>query len=260
MKEWKGDFMRKVSIAELILEVTRKCNMACAHCLRGDARDTQMECDIIPHIFKNVGSIDSITFSGGEPTLNVPFITKVVDYIIEHDIFVGGVFIATNAKIYSQEMVDDVRKLMMHRLSKDDYGVSAAGMEMEYLREEVLDRFIIAPSRDNFHEDIPVNNLICYMASGFYSDMKTVDFSKHPDYVIAMGRGADLPHSSFRPIYELSIMDSDEDSIYAESVYVNAEGDVYGCCDMSYDRQECSGYGNVYESSLADILNEEAEE
>ncbi len=30
-------------VYSLILEVTRRCNMCCAHCLRGDAEDIDME-------------------------------------------------------------------------------------------------------------------------------------------------------------------------------------------------------------------------
>lgn len=52
--------------------------------------------NMIPEIFDGVESIGCITFTGGEPSLNHEFITACVDYIEKKDIYVGGVFIATN--------------------------------------------------------------------------------------------------------------------------------------------------------------------
>lgn len=93
--------------------------MHCEHCLRGDFEDCCMDADfnMIPEIFDGVESIGCITFTGGEPSLNHEFITACVDYIEKKDIYVGGVFIATNGLIYCQELVDAVRRLWLRNIS-----------------------------------------------------------------------------------------------------------------------------------------------
>ena len=58
-------------IQELILEVTRRCNMSCAHCLRGDAQALNMPREIIDKVLDSVESIGSVLFTGGEPSLNL---------------------------------------------------------------------------------------------------------------------------------------------------------------------------------------------
>ena len=73
----------KIAIDDLILEVTRRCNMRCPHCLRGEAESLDADIDLIPQIFEGVSEIGMLTFSGGEPSLNTAYITAVVDYI--HD-------------------------------------------------------------------------------------------------------------------------------------------------------------------------------
>ena len=60
-----------ISYGNLCLEITRRCNMACAHCLRGDAQNVDMSHEIIDRALENVLSIGSLTFTGGEPSLNV---------------------------------------------------------------------------------------------------------------------------------------------------------------------------------------------
>ena len=64
--------MTKIGVRSLILEVTRRCNMCCDHCLRGDAQDLDMQKETVDALLEQVGSIGGVTFSGGEPLLNYP--------------------------------------------------------------------------------------------------------------------------------------------------------------------------------------------
>ncbi len=66
-------------VYSLILEVTRRCNMCCAHCLRRDAEDIDMEKETVDEILNMVDEIQSVTFTGGEPSLNLPLIQYFFD-------------------------------------------------------------------------------------------------------------------------------------------------------------------------------------
>ena len=63
--------INEINTQQLILEVTRRCNMACEHCMRGDAQDMDMDIGLIDKALSSVSDIGCMTFSGGEPTLNV---------------------------------------------------------------------------------------------------------------------------------------------------------------------------------------------
>ena len=54
----------KYYIENLCVEVTRKCNMKCAHCLRGDAQNMDINTCYIDTLLENVSGIGSITFTG----------------------------------------------------------------------------------------------------------------------------------------------------------------------------------------------------
>ena len=62
---------RKLYISDLVLEVTRRCNMSCAHCCRGDAQNCDITHKVIDDAFANLSGIGSLVFTGGEPSLNV---------------------------------------------------------------------------------------------------------------------------------------------------------------------------------------------
>lgn len=57
--------MKKIWVEQLCLEVTRRCNMGCAHCLRGDAQDVDISHAIIDEIFNQVDGIGQVTFTVG---------------------------------------------------------------------------------------------------------------------------------------------------------------------------------------------------
>ena len=63
--------MAKLSIDNLIIEITRRCNMACAHCLRGDAQNIDIDPSYMLKLLRdnNIDYISMVTFTGGEPTL-----------------------------------------------------------------------------------------------------------------------------------------------------------------------------------------------
>lgn len=67
--------MSKVQIADiyhLAIEVTRRCNMECAHCLRGDAQAVDMTQEIVDRFVDGLEegmSIGDVTLTGGEPSL-----------------------------------------------------------------------------------------------------------------------------------------------------------------------------------------------
>lgn len=71
----------KMKVCNLILEVTRRCNMNCAHCLRGDAQNMDADPALIPKIFDGIDDIDTITFTGGEPALNTDYMAVDEAYV-----------------------------------------------------------------------------------------------------------------------------------------------------------------------------------
>ena len=47
-------------LKHLLLEATRKCNMACPHCMRGDAEDLSMDYAVLDRIFEDTRPIDHL--------------------------------------------------------------------------------------------------------------------------------------------------------------------------------------------------------
>lgn len=103
-------FMNNFIFSTVIIEVTRRCNMSCPHCLRGDAQNVDMDLYILDKFLSNFknGYIREILFTGGEPSLNPEAIQFTLETVRKYNITVQSFLMITNGKHISDELVSIV--------------------------------------------------------------------------------------------------------------------------------------------------------
>lgn len=255
--------MKKVRY--LTINVTNICDMECEFCLRGNAKERKrLSLDLIPKIFEGISEIGCITITGGEPGCHVGAVTAIADYIVGHsdELTVYGMFIATNAKVYHEELVDAVKRmqfLLIEKCYSDDKVSGHEGARrFASILEEMSYDFGIAVSMDNYHGPIPSMNYMKYRLSGVYSEAKEFDYSKGG--IISRGRGDGIPGSSYRPYREFYV-EPEDGNIVAEEVYITVDGKVFADCDMSYEMELAyEPTGDLNEEALADVIQRYADE
>lgn len=256
--------MRKY-IEQMVINITDICNMECEFCLRGERGKRTLDTSIIPKIFDGIDVIEGLTISGGEPSCYVKGVIAIVDYLVKHknQIHVNGFYIITNGKKYRQELVDAVKTMLFLYLDRS-YGLSKTIQEKaphiySDLESEIFYMFNISVSMDMYHEPISFENYMKYRTSGVYSDAKEWDFSNGG--VIARGRGVEIHGSRHRKYCEFDVEHPKDDIIESSLVYITVDGKIFGDCDMSYEMEEYNEpAGNLYEESLAEIIQRYAED
>ena len=68
-----------MQVSQLVIEIGRKCNLSCAHCLRGKSQDVTVDIDTVKKLIDEFEFIGNITFTGGEPTLYSKEICEIID-------------------------------------------------------------------------------------------------------------------------------------------------------------------------------------
>ena len=241
----------RLEFYELCVEITRRCNMNCAHCLRGDAENLDMPFEKLKSVLDVTDSIDSLIFTGGEPTLNVPFMKKTLEYVKEKEIPVNGLFIATNGKEVTEEFLLTWIQWFVYCLE--------CGAERDLVN--------IALSKDDFHERIPDRNRYLIEALPGYTDIKQTDFRK--DAIIRSGRAAE--NSAALKKLGFSFRDRTPSNVcnvtryggafrLEDIVYLSAKGDICVDCDLSYKDQGRHAVGNVDDLPAFFAALEKAEE
>ena len=201
-------------IPNLIIEVTRRCSLRCAHCLRGDAQDVDIKWKYIDELLQGTTSIGTVTFSGGEPLLSPDVITYFTRKCKSMDITVDSFYIATNGTVTQKSTPKAVQALVsiteLWAYCDDREGCS------------------IDISKDKWHKDevqLNYNNLL-----EMYSFCHTRGENATEQFLISAGRASDNGWGSPIKGNYLNYDYPDEFQIY-----LSAYGGVTYCCDMSYD-------------------------
>lgn len=224
--------------SNLVIELTRRCNMYCKHCLRGCSENLNISKSIIRKTLSLYSNITSLTLTGGEPSLVPELIKYVVDYIIEHNIELGGLYIVTNGKVYSQKMVNAMRKAYAYAYEPEMCGLCV--------------------SVDPYHDGSHYHNYFRYCDEPFFrKDKEQPNLDR---YLInegnAMYNGIGRRNLVVKTSIDSEYVCIDDNTICVDDalIYVNAKGDVLLDCDVSYENQDLYVIGNVNDSNLGDII------
>lgn len=225
-----------LELKHLMLEVTRQCNMSCAHCMRGEAENLSISKDVLERLFADTRHIEHLGITGGEPSLVPETLNWLNYYIVTNGCTIGHFFFATNAAAYSPEFIDELNVLYSFCIDKESC--------------------VFTVSKDQYHGDTSSEALKKYRALPYYKPVK--ERMELPSCaIISEGRakqnglgGKELPVSDY--VYDYSLKGLDFKC--NDTVYINALGDVLLDADLSYERQKKYRLGNLLRDDLADIL------
>jgi len=207
--------MEKLSINNATIELTRRCNMQCRHCLRGPAQNVDISTEYLESFFSKVSYISGLCLTGGEPSLVPEKIREVIRIAKKYDVDIGSFDLTVNGKRVS-----------------DDFLVSMIEL-YNYCSDNETSMLML--STDYYHERITEENLNKLGVFKFfqkrmpYND-KTELINDGYAEINGIGRREDKIYG-----YEMEI---DDNHISEGNVYLNCKGNIIPTCDMGYERQD----------------------
>jgi hypothetical protein len=209
----------------LILEVTRRCNMTCEHCLRGCKENVDMSKETVDTLLDSTEGIGSLTFTGGEPILNAKLIIYIIDEIMSRSIDVNSFYLVTNAGVFNKELFFKLIEFY-HYVEEKEYS-------------------FVSVSFDNYHKGADEKYIQWWESLSFYANDKdqreNFGFNNSlisEGYALEYGignRGLNLSDE----------MEVEYLNYFSGDFYVNAKGEITNNCDMSYETQEEHIQGTV---------------
>lgn len=102
--------MQKYQLNKLYLILGTQCNLNCKHCMGGDPKENiSMNMKCIQRLIDDVSCINELTLGGYEPTLYIPLMYEIIDTFINNGVTINILHICTNAKIYSEELIEFIK-------------------------------------------------------------------------------------------------------------------------------------------------------
>ncbi len=204
-----------MNIDNLVIEVTRRCNMSCEHCLRGDQQPIDMNIKYVNELFKKIIYINTITFTGGEPSIAYSIIDQILESAETYNIDIENFYIATNAK-------DVPDKFLLTLINWYTYCENNEISQVEW-------------SNDCYHENDP-EAIKKLEALSFTGPKYSQDHPMTEKSIIAEGRADDFGYRFVeRESFEI---DTEYNQIMEGNLYLNCLGNIIGGGDWSYHSQD----------------------
>ena len=220
----------KISIDNLVIEITQKCNMQCYHCLRGAARRNNTSRRMINRIFDLFnGCISSLTIGGGEPSMNIEALEDICDNMIRSD-NVYSVYIVTNGRVYREKFLNKVYNLF-NSVCYDE-GTNRLAFSFDRYHDAFLSVNEIQKRDSNYHRTIEY-----FENRGVYDVVqKHTDRTKSHDLnIIAMGRASTFGTEILKPKLIEYETNGGELRIEEPELYINHKGYIFSNCNLSYE-------------------------
>lgn len=199
----------------LVIEITRRCNLNCGHCMRGSVQRKDFNTNLlgwIEWLYEEMGE-PWVTLTGGEPFLKPDILRQVVSSIG----YSAVIYIATNGRTNNPTAV---RELLTH------------------WRGLVTDEFIIRVSNTPFHKGFKKIHPI--WSEEEWDPINLDIYGGANPILITEGRAEDMyGHGPEK----------------RELVYVTVDGDiVLDYCDLSYKHIKQKTIGNITDFLVRDKI------
>ena len=226
-------------IENLIMEVTRKCNLTCEHCLRGDSQRMNFNPDNVIQWIKdnNITSIRTITVTGGEPFLNAKGIKRFFDSV---DVEINCIYLVTNGTIFNEDVLAAIFSMNKKCPMLED--------------SDGTEGLILQISEDDFHfgERNEGWNVIKWSPKKgrTYHDI---------DWLTPEGRAKDNGFGSCRKLRNpdpwVYHIDEGKDFFLIEGeFYISSNGMITRNCDLSYKSITKRQIGNIKKDKFCDLV------
>jgi len=238
---------KKVKIYNLAIELTKRCNLDCAHCLKGESKKVDIDQKTIDDIFKQVDTVGRLFFTGGEPTLAPESLQHVINAIKKYNVKIMEWGMDTNGTTYSSKFYNslvELEKICRNSTGSNEMHGTIMISTDTYHRESIKNAGLL--TRSKYNRSIKETEKLPWFMG--YRDV--------PDELFNEGRATkiyDKKKIKFRPL-RYSLLEKEDSNIIGIAVFINANGDITQC-DCSHERQTSDFYGgNVSKSSILDIV------
>lgn len=106
--------MVTLCVQNLALIIGEECNLNCLHCLRGKKSKKVMSDAVIEETFKQIRYVHNLDICGGEPTLLVNRLKKIVETIVQNRNVVDNISVTINGTIYSEQLINLAKYFVKH--------------------------------------------------------------------------------------------------------------------------------------------------
>lgn len=238
-----------------MIEITRRCNLKCAHCLRGDPQEIVMSENVIDNFLDLAAVLGDVHITGGEPFADFPRLEYFIDGVIKRNLPIRKLSIVTNGTLIDDSCIGAFKRLQEHMKR-----IYEQGYKKDMPEDLIKSKVEIRISKDDYH--LTDADKLYNHACSVLGDCCTVLLYGDGNAVKAIGRGKDIEtavyvnnhqskiqvHGNGRkalcPSISADIADREDIKAYMIpcNVYLTAKGKLITIFDADYQEMDGDKY------------------
>ena len=176
----------------LHVEITRRCNLQCPHCMKGDAQSVDIDKSVIDRLLDDTVLIGRLHITGGEPFLDFDKVTYLIEEIIKRNIPVNNIIFTTNGLLIDESCKRTFSMMFKCLKAKHEYV-----LKKEVPDEWIKNKIIVRISADDYHgTDTDTLYKKAVQAIGEYADVVLYGGG---NMTKTIGRGKNVEHAAIPP-------------------------------------------------------------
>lgn len=243
--------MKNLVIYELVVEVTRRCSLSCAHCFRGAAQPLDLDLKALEPLLDHVKSVSNLTLSGGEPLLRPAIIQGVLQLLEDKSVEVENISIITNGAISSTKLaaLPSLLDKAWDTVTDPEAPASESSVSI-YLSNDIYhynsirergSEELVANTIRSLRKFRNSNRMFEPTKNSIYNELGGVKFVQ-PSSLIREGRAKKLRENrsfirivepSYSSVPDVDITDDGSEALL-EMLYVSSNGKLLFNCNASY--------------------------
>ena len=244
--------MNKYVFAGLTVELTRKCNMNCPHCGRGDAQDKTMSTDTIDKLIEDVDKVAFLSVTGGEPLLEMDRLLYLIQSI-SNKWDIVALDIVTNGSILDERIIGafetfcsvDPKRNVQFSISKDEYHTAGAHeTAMSFYKPLVQEANARLNPSDGNGITLDYHN-VAERTLGYSGRAKAIIDKSKKKKKLSKALSVDEIGS-----HRLKIKNN---SVYC-NVFITADGGITTPNGMEYSKEDANIFGYLSDDTLSNII------
>ena len=226
-----------INIANVGIEVTRKCNMKCEHCLRGAAQRKTISEHHLYKFFRLVNDIGTLTITGGEPTLAMDSLNNIRHCSIYENCSINDFFMVTNGKAINLDKLAEWAYLMHETCHNNE--LSSVAFSFDNFHSNTFEWKQLQKRNSNYERLAEIMEMeYGITGNGCGGSFIHKHSTEKMDYnnLLAQGRAEDFG-SRENSIETFEIDNYGDDDVYVGGdgfLYLSANGYIVEGCNWSY--------------------------
>lgn len=236
-------YMNKYKFDEFFVEITKRCNLKCLHCMNGEAQDATITYEIIDKIFENAADCKNIVFGGGETLLKIEMIEYFMAKLLQSNWTTETVQLTTNGSIMDSKIIDmlnafcakDSNRIALLRISADQFHDAN-------ISKKAYNYYCGLPKNERVRVELKTT-----LNSIKYTGRAVNYITNNPTTKIDDVIGVYMPHIEKHRIRV-------DDNTVACSLHITSNGDVSFSEEIAYEDIDRLAIGNILTEAIEKMI------